>query len=709
MNLQPIGSPTQHLLRKVTTIALLLLGAFLLVILITTHLVFAAPTIPQSATYSIVTDNRRQTTILVSGAGATVTLADIQSAVAMTDPTYLTNPANGIWYLDVNLVIGKEVTLNLAPSYGVNELQLRSGSNRLLSQAERIADANAPDAPAAIAYSTFVYLKAESGTINIDNVKIYSWDNPSEQVDEDESNGRAYILAKYASTLNIRNSDIGYLGSKDGESYGISWRDVGETDDGFVTRVTGEVINSKIHHNYYGIYTYQAQNMTFRGNEFYSNIRYGFDPHDYSHHFTVEENLAYNNGAHGFIISRGCNNFIFRNNRSYDNADPGSNLAHGFMLDPGGADIDKPQVSSSNNLLENNEAYNNEGYGIRILGSSDNTLRNNHFHGNEMGISIDTDSDRNLFQNNRLEENRKYGFYIRENQGNQLLANQVNRNAGEGIEIRKAVDLLIEENTISANGSHGVDMSDSAKNNLLVRNRIENNGGYGISVSGSTSTKNRWSQNQISDNQAGGINDRVGKLAAPQLTSATATQLRGRAKAGATVEIFADNAASGQGARYVGKTTADGSGEFVYTVSGSWGGEYLTATALDQDGNASAFSAPIAVSGVAEPTVTAPATATATPTPSSTATIPSPPTGTSTPRPTITVLPTNTPTPTVTPAATETATATGTIVPTLTATGTAVSTATVSPTQAGTATPTAVSTPGGAGFIEEIYLPFVVR
>lgn len=632
-------------------------------------------------------DYKNQTTVTITGTGSIVTLGEIQSAIAATSPTYLQNRGNGIWYLDVILIIKDGATLNLSPATGVEELQLRSGSNREVTLQERIQDANSPDAPAAINYNSFVMLKAENGTINIDGVKIYSWDRSGPGFDEDETNGRAYILARDASTLNIRNADIGYLGSKDGESYGLSWRDSGEVNGEFLTRVTGELINSKIHHNYYGIYTYQAQNMTFRGNEFYENIRYGFDPHDYSHHILVENNVAHHNGAHGFIISRGCNNFIFRNNVSYANADPGSNLAHGFMLDPGGANIDKPQVSSSFNLLENNVAYDNEGYGIRILGSSDNTLRANNFHHNQMGISIDKNSNRNRFEENLIEDNEKYGFFVRDNLANEIVGNQINRN-----------------------GSNGIDLSSGAKENKFLQNTIADNIGYGIRVTGSSTTGNHWSQNNIYGNQGGGIDDGVRKISAPQLLSAVNNRVDGTAKAGAAVEIFANETNDPQGAHYMGATTADGSGKFVYTVSGGWRGPYITAIALDNNGNASTFSASLAVSDAIVPTATATATPviadTSTPTPLPSVTNTPMPTGTTpaatdTPTPTATttvvVATPQTPTPTATSVPGETPTATSTVV---TVPGTP--TATVTP----EATPEA--TPGGTGATERYYLPFIV-
>ena len=106
------------------------------------------------------------------------------------------------------------------------------------------------------------------------------------------------------------------------------------------------------------------------GVEIMNCSRYGFDPHDFSHHFTIEDNESFANGNHGFIISRGCNNFTIRNNKSYNNFDASeTSQAHGFMLDPGSPNSVDPQASSYDNILENNEAYGNEGYGVRILGS----------------------------------------------------------------------------------------------------------------------------------------------------------------------------------------------------------------------------------------------------------------------------------------------------------------------------------------------------
>jgi parallel beta-helix repeat protein len=653
-------------------------------------------------TYTVIKDNKNQNTIWVQGTGASVTLAEIVAGLGAANVNYLVNPSGTLWQLNANLLIWEGVTLTLSPATGVTELRLRSDSNGAVvsSAINEIDKIDEIDSVAAINYKSFVYLKTENGTMVIDGVKVQSWDPATDTPDSNYRNGRAYILAKFAATLNVYNADIGYLGAADGESYGISWRD----DDGggnvLRTRVTGEMINSKVHHNYYGIYTYQAQNMTFRGNEFYSNVRYGFDPHDYSHHILVENNVARDNGAHGFIISRGCNNFIFRNNISFNNRDPGSNLAHGFMLDPGGAGISKPQVSSSNNLFENNEAYGNEGYGMRILGSGDNEIRNNYFHHNQIGMTVDganVDSAtvRNLIQNNRLEENSKGGIMVREAHQNQFLNNNIKTNLGDGIDLRKSNQNEFTGNTISGSGDHGVLLNEASKQNLFKNNTIQGNQSYGISVIGSTTTGNRWSQNLIFANVVGGIESTTQLLAAPLLQTITGNNISGQAKAGVTVELFGDNGAQGQ--FYLGQATADSNGGFTFTNNSGWVATHVTAIAIEGTTNASAFSAALPVGDVILPTPTSTATPTATET------------ATSTPTPTGTLVVTATATPTVAPSVTGTVTPPPTVTPTgtITPVSTPVSTPGVTPTRTPTATPTVAVTPGGTGTDYRLYLPTV--
>jgi parallel beta-helix repeat protein len=610
-------------------------------------------------TYTFGTDANNQKLILVNGVGATVTLADIQAGVSGDSSNHLVNLGNGIWRLNTSISIGSGVTLNLTPEDGVKELQLRSEKNGATPSPTPNYD-----------YTSFVFLRTYNGTINIARIRLYSWDNTAQKVDEDYNNGRAYLLAKYVAVLNIHDAEISYLGSGDGESYGISWRDINDTGSSVLrTRVTGDVVNSDIHHNYYGIYTFQASDMLFQGNKFHHNVRYGFDPHDYTHTVLVENNSAYSNGAHGFIISRGCNNFIIRNNKAYDNLDNSSSEAHGFMLDPGSPTSADPQAPSYDNVLENNEAYNNEGFGLRILGSINNQIVNNYFHHNQVGISVDDKSTGNQIQNNRLEQNREHGLILLENannntvlsnqitgnnshglylrsnnnlirhnaiqlnrmdgvyvwtavgnstvQNNQIISNTIVGNLDRGLDLRKARQTLLQDNLIADQLNHGVYLSDGSFQNSIFRNIIRNNGQQGIRAVGAQTYANTWSQNQISGNKLGGVllsQSANGNLTTPAITTVIEQVMTGNAPAGATIEIFADG--GNQGQFYVGQTVTGADGNFTFTAGGLWPGVNLAVIAIDNVGNTSTFSIAVPSTGYRGGTnATPPATGTATGTP----------------------------------------------------------------------------------------------
>lgn len=672
------------------------------------------------ALYAIGADINGQTIITVTGNGAVVTLADIKTGLGISNTktallhcgntALLQDLGSGKWRLNANLFIGPNVTLNLDPQDGATEVQLCSQPTVAASSARQvkvIQSDNAADVASvavAIDYLSFVYLRTHSGVINMDSVKVYSWDPTVNGFDQDINNGRAYVIAKYAATLNIHNSELSYLGSADGESYGVSWRDTNDTltPDVLRTRVTGEAINSNFHHNYYGIYTFQATTMNFIGNQFHDNVRYGFDPHDFTHDVLVENNVAYNNGAHGFIISRGCSNFTFRNNRAYNNVNPDPvDQAQGFMLDPGSPNATSPQAPSTNNVLDNNVAYGNEGFGLRILGSTDNQVLNNRLYQNQKGLVVDEKSTGNIIDSNVITKNLGYGLvtqesanantitqntvsgngdhgiYLHSNNNqisgntatanvgagiafytsglaltsNQVLSNTASGNGGAGIDIRNAVKTLIQANLIENNkGVAGIYLSGGASQNALKQNIVRLNQGVGIRNNGPTTLNNSWSGNSLYGNLAGGILLSSGgnlNLAAPQLLNVVNNVVAGNATAGATVELFSDN--NRQGQFFEQRTTAGADGSFTFTLAPNGQGANLTAITIDPQGNGSPFSSPISRQGQLLPTDT-----------------PTPPTPeetpTATPTPLTPVPTTGTPTPTAT--ATATATATTTVIPT---------------------------------------------
>jgi parallel beta-helix repeat protein len=409
----------------------------------------AAPT--SQAIYQIGAGANGDLTIFISGPGARVTLPAIQQAVQAISPTttLLANQGGGVWQANASLFLNRGVTLTLTLDTA-KWLKLRSQAADI-----RLGTAAAEVHPN---YKSFTTLRTYGGAILIDGTRVTSWDPQLNTYDTDVSNGRSYLLAKYDARMDILNADVSYLGSADGESYGVSWRDINDVaaPDVLRTRVTGTVLNSTFSYNYYGIYTFQASNMVFRNNTFRNNIGYGFDPHDFSHHFTIEDNQAYANGNHGFIVSRGVNNFVFRRNKSYNNRYTIGNddrHAQGFMLDPGSPNSRFPQEPSHDNLLEDNQAWGNDGYALRVVGSTNNTIQRNTFSGNLQGVTLEQNSTGNIIRDNTIAGSQLYGVYlIGGSDSNTLTGNTVTGSGKHGIYFKTGKN-TITGNTVANNGT----------------------------------------------------------------------------------------------------------------------------------------------------------------------------------------------------------------------------------------------------------------
>jgi parallel beta-helix repeat protein len=322
--------------------------------------------------------------------------------------------------------------------------------------------------------------------------------------------------------------------------------------------------------------------MTIHGNKFYQNELYGFDPHDFTRDMLVENNEAYDNGNHGFIISRGCFNITFRGNKSYRNSNNNSSSrAHGFMLDPGGSGLS--QHPSYNITLENNQAYDNEGYGLRMLDAQSSTVRNNTFTNNYHGITVERDSYNNLLEGNTIVSNTQSGIQLTGPSSGPVISARNNRVIG---------------NTIERNGTEQILIRDTAADNVINGNSLTVvtttlDSPAGIKVIDSA-LNNTWSQNVIAG--ASSISRSVQMtptvhmgLGAPTNLVLAGTTVSGKAEPNARVEIFSsDNNKNTQ--YYEGVVFADANGDWSFTVPAFiWQGLYVTASQTVPGKGSSAF------------------------------------------------------------------------------------------------------------------------
>lgn len=228
-----------------------------------------------------------------------------------------------------------------------------------------------------------VFLGGRGATARFEGVTVTSWSAQHGGPDMELSDGRPFVLYDLGGRLDIINSQMSYLGSdRSGGAYGVSWRQDG---------ITGSAIDSTFDNNLFGVFTYEAADIVFRGNVFRDNLSYGFDPHDYSSRLVIEDNEAYGNGNHGFIVSRYVVDSVFRNNHSHDNG------GSGIVLD----------FESNRNRVEANLVEDNAGDGIVVLGSGDNVVVDNEIRRNRVGVRLNNlASTGNTVSSNRMEGNR---------------------------------------------------------------------------------------------------------------------------------------------------------------------------------------------------------------------------------------------------------------------------------------------------------------
>lgn len=418
------------------------------------------------ATFSWSSTSQR---IYVTGPG-TATLTDIKAALP-TAPLTLVNPSNLVWYAGANLFVEKGARLKLhGPALGgdVAELRLKS---------ENTTASNA-----------IVELRADWGWLDINSTRITSWNSASNGPDtETDLYGRAYVRARssldpdgvtpHESRMDVISSDISYLGSHDTEAYGLVWKVV-DTTNSFppgatlfdYVNVYGDILNSRLHHNYFGMYSYGHYGGYWANNELDHNIGYGFDPHDDSDNLVIENNNVHHNGWHGIIASKRCDHGVMRNNLSWANG------KNGLML----------HRSCDDWVIEGNQTFGNGDSGIAIFGTFRTLIRNNLVSSNgNAGFRFSVGSSDNIITNNDVGYSGQYGLYFYQGSDepepgdngrpkrNIFLNNYIHHSAEEGLKLGDGDENEFIGNTFFANGP--VLRFERGVGNLLDSNSIPGN------------------------------------------------------------------------------------------------------------------------------------------------------------------------------------------------------------------------------------------
>lgn len=327
---------------------------------------------------------------------------------------------------------------------------LMTANLQVLLGASLVIDAHTPDIRMLSSAAGFVTLMSR-GTVTVAGdavhpVRVSSWDPDRGDADRDLADGRSFVL-QAGGRMDIEHAVFEHLGFNLGLSSGVAWNSPGSDGPiGQLARVRGDVTSSVFRENYFGAYTKEAEGMRWVGNTFADNEAYGFDPHDFSNNFLVEDNVAYGNGKHGFIFSRGCSGNVLRGNYAHHNA------GHGFMIDDGrsvGASPDPSRIDASNdNTLVGNFSFGNSGSGIEIEGGTGNLAADNRLAGNYIGVRVKNGASVTV-RDNTILDNRRYGIDVLHNGAAVMLAGNLIGGSWGGVNLATQDSALLDANTIT--------------------------------------------------------------------------------------------------------------------------------------------------------------------------------------------------------------------------------------------------------------------
>jgi mannuronan 5-epimerase len=280
---------------------------------------------------------------------------------------------NRIWLLNASIIIEKGSTLNIT-----------SKDTKWLKIISNDKNANSIQV---------------IGNLNIDSVKITSWDPSTNNykkfaIDKFLNNmsindisikydkyPRPYIVVDKDSngTTNIINSEISYLGYScgSGKCHGLSYWGSNNSI----------IKDNNIHHNHFGLYSSELSNIIFENNNVHNNFAYGIDPHTGTHNMTIRNNTVHNNGHIGIICSLDCYNITIADNKVYDN------VKTGIMF----------SKNMQDSIAKNNIIY-NERTGISISESCNNEVYDNTISNITIGINLKNESCNNSILDNVIRD-----------------------------------------------------------------------------------------------------------------------------------------------------------------------------------------------------------------------------------------------------------------------------------------------------------------
>jgi len=117
--------------------------------------------------------------------------------------------------------------------------------------------------------------------------------------------GRGFLVATVGGRLRLEHDHVVDLGFPGTLAYGVSFRR---------SRPGSGIFDSVVSGNYFGVYTSAATDVAVIGSRVTHSTIYGIDPHTFSSHVVIRNNVVTSSGVHGIILAQGVHDSVVHGN-----------------------------------------------------------------------------------------------------------------------------------------------------------------------------------------------------------------------------------------------------------------------------------------------------------------------------------------------------------------------------------------------------------
>ncbi len=283
-----------------------------------------------------------------------------------------------------------------------------------------------------------------------------------------------------------------------------------------------EISSNVISNNGDGIAISDSVGSVIRDNIISSNRYDGIDL-SVSGSSLIANNVVSSNGDYGIRISSSVGNVIMDNHVSsneygiyLDSSNSNDIIGNTAWSNDYSGSLPGAGIwlrSSSNNVIEENNASSNYRDGIRLQESASNVITGNTLSSNSHGIVLEYSSS-NIISDNRVSLNGNDGIVFDSSSSNTISGNSISSN-DDGIRLSYSGNNTIFGNSVSSNGYYGLYLSQSDSNRVFHNNIVGNNhqvtdNGANQWDDGYPSGGNYWSDYEGNDQLSGPDQDQPG-------------------------------------------------------------------------------------------------------------------------------------------------------------------------------------------------------